>query len=275
MSVAFVPVFIPAGVTSAGAVPPPPKPFPGWIASSQRSGAAPEPASDARPGSQPVRQVVEAFKKTRICRFYPRCNKGDACRFAHAPEEVRARPNMTKTRMCAGFYDGRCQLPPEECNFAHGEEELRAREVPYFGTWMGAATSRSVCGDATPTAGSVAGQPWTRRDSSSLFSTHSPSVSGTSSSAGDSTPRAEAAGEREKPSDAKEAEASAASHEGEQPGVPAVPGTPEVHAILAEWTHRIRSMSGAGDAGVEVGRSPTHGEHLEALIKAMPDYYED
>jgi len=269
MSVAFVPVFIPAGVTSAGAVPPPPKPFPGWIASSQRSGAAPEPASDARPGSQPVRQVVEAFKKTRICRFYPRCNKGDACRFAHAPEEVRARPNMTKTRMCAGFYDGRCQKSPEECNFAHGEEELRAREVPYFGAWTGPTSCHSACGDATPsTAASVVGR---RASKLSAFASNlsAASVSIAGSSFGDATPTVALGGEREDSDEVTDAD------DREQLDASVVAETPEVQAIIAEWSQRIYSMSGAAKTDEAAARSPTHGECLAALMKAMPEYYED
>mmetsp|Transcript_126735 Transcript_126735/g.354851 ORF Transcript_126735/g.354851 Transcript_126735/m.354851 type:complete len:221 (-) Transcript_126735:60-722(-) len=90
----------------------------------------PPAAQDAAAESRPKRLVVEAFKKTAICRYYPRCHLGDSCRFAHSRDELRTRPNLTKTRMCAGYFDGRCRLPARKCGFAHGEHDLRAREVP-------------------------------------------------------------------------------------------------------------------------------------------------
>mmetsp|Transcript_107909 Transcript_107909/g.310966 ORF Transcript_107909/g.310966 Transcript_107909/m.310966 type:complete len:436 (-) Transcript_107909:93-1400(-) len=73
-------------------------------------------------------QSFDKFKKTVMCRFFPKCHKGSECPFAHAEDEIRARPDLTKTRMCAGFYDGRCKLSTAECPFAHGEQELRVRQ---------------------------------------------------------------------------------------------------------------------------------------------------
>lgn len=64
------------------------------------------------------RQCAEAFKKTTLCRYFPRCHLGDTCMFAHHYGELRQRPNTTKTKMCAGFFDGRCRLPADECGLA-------------------------------------------------------------------------------------------------------------------------------------------------------------
>lgn len=105
----------------------PPPPADTGASSRRRSGRGGQ-----KTGPPPQRQCAQAFKKTAICRYYPRCHQGDECKFAHASEELRVRPNLTKTRMCAGYYDGRCTLPASECGFAHGEEDLRPREVPYF-----------------------------------------------------------------------------------------------------------------------------------------------
>lgn len=82
--------------------------------------------------SEPRRQCAEAFKKTTICKYFPNCRLGSACRFAHTSEELRARPQLTKTRMCAGYYDGRCRRPASECGFAHGKHDLKPREVPFY-----------------------------------------------------------------------------------------------------------------------------------------------
>mmetsp|Transcript_46020 Transcript_46020/g.129486 ORF Transcript_46020/g.129486 Transcript_46020/m.129486 type:complete len:194 (+) Transcript_46020:98-679(+) len=65
------------------------------------------------------------FRKTELCRYYPKCAKGSDCPYAHSENELRSRPNFTKTRMCAGYKDGRCQLPASDCPFAHGRQDLR------------------------------------------------------------------------------------------------------------------------------------------------------
>jgi len=65
------------------------------------------------------------FKKTRPCRFFPKCAKGNACAFAHGVQELRSGPDFTKSKMCAGWRDGRCKLLPSQCRFAHGPNELQ------------------------------------------------------------------------------------------------------------------------------------------------------
>mmetsp|Transcript_119035 Transcript_119035/g.333461 ORF Transcript_119035/g.333461 Transcript_119035/m.333461 type:complete len:266 (+) Transcript_119035:58-855(+) len=66
------------------------------------------------------------FRKTLLCRYFPRCTKGDACPYAHTEAELRTRPDFTKTRICAGFRDGRCKLSASECLFAHRRHDLHA-----------------------------------------------------------------------------------------------------------------------------------------------------
>mmetsp|Transcript_41690 Transcript_41690/g.120952 ORF Transcript_41690/g.120952 Transcript_41690/m.120952 type:complete len:338 (+) Transcript_41690:87-1100(+) len=337
MSIALVPmVFAPVATPVAApapvlAVPPPPKPFPGWINSSQNAeraaGGAAEPQEQ---GQREVRRVVEAFKKTRVCRFYPRCNKGDACRFAHAPEELRSRPNMTKTRMCAGFYDGRCKLSGDECNFAHGEQELRAREVPYFGVWKepsGRLGDKTPETSYSPANSNGSGSDGRRASKCTLVS----SISFFGSSDGDCTPREGAALDQDvdQKSFGAEPVTRAGNFGGLAPGAwsgprgygghtsavapcasgfengdsasapraaPALPpgafgvgqteagrteavkigGEKTQEAIFAEWMERIRALSIAPSASSEAGgRLPTHGECMAALMKAMPEIYED
>jgi hypothetical protein len=43
------------------------------------------------------------LKKTKICPVVKqgkRCPKADMCNFAHSNEELRAKPNLSKTKMC-------------------------------------------------------------------------------------------------------------------------------------------------------------------------------
>jgi hypothetical protein len=43
------------------------------------------------------------LKKTKICPVVKqgkRCPKADMCNFAHTNEELRAKPNLSKTKMC-------------------------------------------------------------------------------------------------------------------------------------------------------------------------------
>lgn len=71
-------------------------------------------------------QLVRAqFWKTELCRFYPKCRKGDMCPFAHTDLEVKERPNLTKTSLCAAWSKNCCPFLASECKFAHGSSQLR------------------------------------------------------------------------------------------------------------------------------------------------------
>jgi len=70
------------------------------------------------------------FRNTELCRYYPKCGKGEECPYAHSECELRSRPNFTKTRMCAGYKDGRCKLAAADCPFAHGRHDLRPSGEP-------------------------------------------------------------------------------------------------------------------------------------------------
>lgn len=50
--------------------------------------------------------------------------KGEMCGFAHSESELKCKPDLNKTKLCAKFRrEGKCHN--EECVFAHGIEELR------------------------------------------------------------------------------------------------------------------------------------------------------
>lgn len=65
------------------------------------------------------------FLKTELCRFYPRCKKGDECPFAHSEVELQDQPDLTKTALCTAWRRGRCPHESGACKFAHGVWELR------------------------------------------------------------------------------------------------------------------------------------------------------
>lgn len=66
--------------------------------------------------------------KTRMCRFFPRCSKGESCPFAHAHQDLRPCPDLMKSKICAGWRDGRCKLSAKKCKFAHGPDDLRVED---------------------------------------------------------------------------------------------------------------------------------------------------
>jgi len=82
-------------------------------------------ATRARRGKKTPPDCAAKFQKTVMCRYFPHCARGQDCLYAHSAAELRSRPNFTKTRMCAGYQDGRCELAASECAFAHGPEDLR------------------------------------------------------------------------------------------------------------------------------------------------------
>lgn len=68
---------------------------------------------------------VSRFSKTRLCSFFLRgvCAKGRNCGFAHFRGELKAPPDLIKTRLCQDWINGICLS--RTCNYAHGRKELR------------------------------------------------------------------------------------------------------------------------------------------------------
>ena len=69
--------------------------------------------------------------RTALCRLFQggTCNRR-VCNFAHGEEELRKKPDLTKTRMCHFVIDrGSCR--DANCRFAHDQSELRDSN----GTW--------------------------------------------------------------------------------------------------------------------------------------------
>lgn len=74
-------------------------------------------------------QHVKTLEKTQLCTFFANgaCARGEECKFAHGMEEVRKKPNLERTRLCADVMNFGCCKKGPNCNFAHSTCELRGR----------------------------------------------------------------------------------------------------------------------------------------------------
>eukprot|EP00429_Kryptoperidinium_foliaceum_P117715 CAMPEP_0176292994 /NCGR_PEP_ID=MMETSP0121_2-20121125/56374_1 /TAXON_ID=160619 /ORGANISM="Kryptoperidinium foliaceum, Strain CCMP 1326" /LENGTH=92 /DNA_ID=CAMNT_0017633931 /DNA_START=8 /DNA_END=283 /DNA_ORIENTATION=+ len=67
------------------------------------------------------------FHKTTPCKFFARnqCKHGQACSFAHGPDDLKPLPDLFKTRLCTRFLTrGRCSAG-DACRYAHALNEVR------------------------------------------------------------------------------------------------------------------------------------------------------
>ncbi|CAE7805125.1 rpl-38 [Symbiodinium microadriaticum] len=55
-----------------------------------------------------------------------RCTRGSRCTFAHGIAELRQRPDLYKTKLCASYSLWKQCPYGEDCTHAHGQEELRS-----------------------------------------------------------------------------------------------------------------------------------------------------
>lgn len=263
--------------------------------------AFPPPTAETAPGSRrrggrgshktgppPQRQCAQVFKKTSICRYFPRCHQGDQCKFAHTSEELRVRPNLTKTRMCAGYFDGRCRLSASECGFAHGDEDLRPREVPYF-------TDPLPEGFGTAAKPGPAAPKRIADRSAEVLMASAAEIGlisrAPSTSAGSSSPAHSAAASTRSGLVTPEVLPEAETPEEVTP--PASPRTEDdfttqtwtpdqcvhedsaqVDELMEQWIENLKALGSQNQDHVPAF-FPTSDECKAALARAMPEYYED
>lgn len=75
---------------------------------------------------------MNQFYKTKTCPWYykGRCERGEACRFAHNDTEKRTLPDLSRTSLCTFLVkNGTCSIP--NCRFAHHVDQLRATDHMY------------------------------------------------------------------------------------------------------------------------------------------------
>mmetsp|Transcript_51261 Transcript_51261/g.122885 ORF Transcript_51261/g.122885 Transcript_51261/m.122885 type:complete len:204 (+) Transcript_51261:83-694(+) len=70
----------------------------------------------------------QPVKQTQLCAFFSqgRCTRGSRCTFAHGIAELRQRPDLYKTKLCASYSLWKQCPYGEDCTHAHGQEELRS-----------------------------------------------------------------------------------------------------------------------------------------------------
>jgi len=79
--------------------------------------------------SHSVEQLRERpnLTKTKMCALIEAgqvCAEGDKCPYAHAISELRATPMLYRTVLCSWWKMGQCEFG-DNCRFAHGEHQLR------------------------------------------------------------------------------------------------------------------------------------------------------
>eukprot|EP00439_Symbiodinium_sp_Y106_P083871 s549_g24.t1 len=72
----------------------------------------------------------QPVKQTELCAFFSqgKCTRGRRCTFAHGIAELRRRPDLYKTKLCASYSLWKQCPYGEDCTHAHGQEELRSVE---------------------------------------------------------------------------------------------------------------------------------------------------
>ena len=91
-------------------------------------------------------------RKTELCQnFLNGCCAKENCRFAHSPEEVQEKPDLTRTKMCRAVQDGK-ECVRKDCTFAHSEEELVpvSPQGPTLATRRAAPSSETITGASAP-----------------------------------------------------------------------------------------------------------------------------
>lgn len=82
-------------------------------------------------------RYLNQFYKTEMCRFMlnGRCKKGDACSHAHSEGELRAKPDLSKTRMCQSLLQKGACSDRKRCPYAHDIRQIRSTNA-FFKTKM-------------------------------------------------------------------------------------------------------------------------------------------
>ncbi|CAK9047478.1 unnamed protein product [Durusdinium trenchii] len=88
--------------------------------------------------------------KTAMCRAFARgACRATNCKFAHAEEELRVSPTVYKTQLCHFFARGHCKKG-DRCRHAHGPKELRPFESSLPTAGARAESFREDGGEPSP-----------------------------------------------------------------------------------------------------------------------------
>eukprot|EP00913_Durusdinium_trenchii_P024454 g22957.t1 len=97
-----------------------------------------------------VAQLTKTKMKTAMCRAFARgACRATNCKFAHAEEELRVSPTVYKTQLCHFFARGHCKKG-DRCRHAHGPKELRPFESSLPTAGARAESFREDGGEPSP-----------------------------------------------------------------------------------------------------------------------------
>jgi len=57
------------------------------------------------------------------------CERGNFCTFAHGDQEMRNKPDMSKTKICPEIQKKGICLKGDSCTYAHEENELKINPI--------------------------------------------------------------------------------------------------------------------------------------------------
>jgi len=200
----------------------------------------------------PYDNFRKQFQKTQPCRFYPKCATGDSCRFAHSDAELHRGPSFTKSKLCAGWKDGRCKLAPHDCRYAHCPSELRSAYLPQIASGRGGSNEHDGQGSVLQDCCRI--RDTTPSERSTADPSSSASESANDSVDGDLEPVVIELASRMQPSKTC--------------------GSAEL--VFRWWLDRVKEIASGDHAHVPSSEeSPCSDDVVRALIQAMPDCYED
>ncbi|KAF4667148.1 hypothetical protein FOZ61_008609 [Perkinsus olseni] len=80
-------------------------------------------------------RYLNQFYKTEMCKFMLNgsCSKGATCSHAHTKEELREKPDLSKTRMCRALLQKGACSNHRRCPYAHDSCKISSRSTPTVG----------------------------------------------------------------------------------------------------------------------------------------------
>jgi hypothetical protein len=72
---------------------------------------------------------ISMLRKTKMCDLHVNgnCPQGANCKFAHCSDELKLKPDLSKTCLCIRFRTRRGCKEGQNCRFAHSRKELRSQ----------------------------------------------------------------------------------------------------------------------------------------------------
>ncbi|CAE7826936.1 CTH1, partial [Symbiodinium sp. CCMP2456] len=68
------------------------------------------------------------YRGTELCSFFLKgmCRHGTKCNFAHSINDLKEKPDFSKTRLCTNYFKTKSCPYGMRCSFAHSKDEMRS-----------------------------------------------------------------------------------------------------------------------------------------------------